>query len=222
VKPCVLSLCDRTGNMVKPWADAGFFCVLVDLKHPPGYSYPSPNVLAIGADVRHWLQYEMHYTPAIVFAFPPCTHLASSGARWFADKGLPPLIHALTLVDRCREIAEWCRCPWMIENPVGRLSSCWRKPDHAFDPCDYGGYLTPPGDVYTKRTCLWTGGGFVMPEPRRVEPADGSKMHRMPPSADRADRRSVTPAGFARAVFEANVVNVAPLFSTEGINHVGA
>ncbi|WP_036291798.1 hypothetical protein [Methylosinus sp. PW1] len=35
-KGAVLSLCDRTGNMAKPWADAGFECFCVDLQHPAG------------------------------------------------------------------------------------------------------------------------------------------------------------------------------------------
>lgn len=43
-----------------------------------------------------------------------------------------------------------------------------------------------------------------MPAKNRVEPTEGSKMHNIPPSADRANIRSETPMGFARAVFEAN------------------
>jgi hypothetical protein len=39
---------------------------------------------------------------------------------------------------------------------------------------------------------------------RPVEAVEGSKMHRLPPSPDRAALRSVTPGGFARAFFEAN------------------
>ena len=93
---------------------------------------------------------------------------------------------------------------YLIENPVSTVSSYWRKPDYTFAPCDYGGYLNPSGDAYTKRTCLWTGNGFVMPEPRRVFPIEGSRMNRLPPSKDRAALRSVTPKGFAQAVFEAN------------------
>lgn len=202
--PCVLSLCDLTGNMVRPWAEAGYFCICLDIQHPDGYSWLAPNVRAIGCDLLHWLQYENIYEPKIIFGFPPCTHLASSGARWFAGKGLRPLIDSLRLVERCEYIGSYCKCPWMIENPVGRLSTCWRKPDHIFDPCDYGGYLTPPGDAYTKRTCLWTDFGFVMPPIKPVAPIEGSKMHRIPPGPDRANIRSATPIGFAKAVFEAN------------------
>jgi hypothetical protein len=207
VIPCVLSLCDRTGNMVRPWAEAGFRCFCVDIQHPAGWTDLAPGVVAIGADVLAdsfpgWVRADL--TPLIAFAFPPCTHLAGSGARWFVTKGLPPLIEALQIVDRCREVCEAAGCPWLIENPVGRLSTCWRKPDYTFDPCDFGGYLTPEGDHYTKKTCLWTGGGFVMPRPRPVMPIEGSKIHLLPPSPDRANLRSETPMGFARAVFEAN------------------
>jgi hypothetical protein len=87
----------------------------------------------------------------------------------------------------------------MLENPVGMLSSYWRKPDYTFQPWQYG-------DTYTKKTCLWTGGGFVMPDAWHVRKPAGTveSIHLMPPSADRGDKRSVTPAGFARAVFEAN------------------
>src|SRR4051812_15570921 len=35
-KGSVLSLCDRTGNMVRPWADAGFECFCVDVRHERG------------------------------------------------------------------------------------------------------------------------------------------------------------------------------------------
>jgi hypothetical protein len=171
----------------------------VDL-HAPAESIP--NVRRVQADVSRFLPPRTTY--AAVFAFPPCTHLAVSGARWFRDKGLDALAQALAVVEACRRICEWSGTRWMIENPVSTLASYWRKPDYIFDPCDYGGYLAPPGDAYTKRTCLWTGGGFVMPPKCPVPPVEGSRMHRLAPSADRGDRRSETPVGFARGVFEAN------------------
>lgn len=156
----------------------------------------------VGGDVCEFLPPRASYVAA--FAFPPCTNLAVSGARWFAEKGLRGVIEGLETVERCRRLLEWCGCPWLLENPVSTISSYWRKPDHTFHPCDYGGYLDPPGDCYTKKTCLWVGGGFRMPERKRVEPVEGSRMHRLAPSAERADIRSQTPEGFARAVFEAN------------------
>jgi hypothetical protein len=198
----VLSLCDRTGHMVAPWLEAGYECWIVDTQHRPG-EHREGNLVRVGADIRTWLPPKRDY--AGVFAFAPCTNLAVSGARWFKEKGLHGLTEAIALVERCVAIAEWAETRWMLENPVGTLATYWRKPDHTFDPCDYAGYLDDPAEeAYTKKTCLWTGGGFVMPEPKAVVPILGSKMHLMPPSADRANLRSVTPRGFARAVFEAN------------------
>ena len=203
----VLSLCDRTGVMVQPWLDAGFDAVTVDLQ-------ADDRVARVGdaswtryrADVRDWFKLDLP-KPAIVFAFPPCTHLAVSGARWFRDKGMRKLIDALSIVEACREFCEdESGAPFAIENPVGTLSTYWRDPDYLFDPHDFAGWADDPdSEAYTKRTCLWTGGGFVYPRRRWVEPTLGSLFHRTPPSADRGDVRSVTPQGFARAVFDANV-----------------
>ena len=197
----VLSLCDETCVMVKPWADAGYLCYTVDLLHPAG-EMREGNIIRVGADVLRYLPPRADYVAA--FAFPACTNLAVSGARWFKDKGLAGLIEGLELVERCRELLEWTDAPYMLENPVSTISTYWRKPDCMFDPCDFGGYEGGEHDAYTKRTCLWTGNGFAMPLPRRIEPAKGSMMHLLPPSDDRARLRSKTPAGFARAVFEAN------------------
>lgn len=201
----VLSLCDRSGVMVRPWLEAGFRCVLVDVQHDKG-EHTEGMLTKVGADVTAWLPPLEDY--GIVFAFPPCTHLARSGARWYRDKGLAALIEGLQAVEACRRICEWSGAPWMLENPVGQLSTYWRTPDHYFDPCDFGGYLEFGGDAYTKKTCLWTGGGFAMPRPKPVPPEGPSPIHFAAPGPDRSDRRSVTPEGFARAVFEANVERV--------------
>jgi hypothetical protein len=200
-QPIVVSLFDFTTIMVAPWARAGCLCYCVDIKHPKGESRQG-NIVRVGADVREWLP--PYADIKILFAFPPCTHVAVTGRRWFRDKGLGALVEALQLFDAALRLAEWTEAPYLIENPVSTVSTYWRKPDFIFDPCDYGGYLNPPADAYTKKTCLWTGNGFVMPPPRPVEAVEGSRMHWFPPSAERGCRRSVTPAGFAQAVFETN------------------
>lgn len=200
-QPIVVSLFDHTANMVKPWAEAGFLCYCVDAKHPAG-EHREGNIIRVGANILEWLP--PYAAIKVLFAFPPCTDVAVSGARWFQDKGLGSLIEALRLFDATIRLAEWTGAPYMIENPVSTVSSYWRKPDHIFDPCDYGAYLSPPRDAYTKKTCLWTGNGFVMPRAKPVKPVEGSRMHRLPPSNHRAAIRSATPKAFAQAVFEAN------------------
>lgn len=198
----VLSLCDRTGVMVQPWAEAGYDCLCVDMQHN-GVSQVG-RITFVGADVREWLPPRTDYR--IAFAFAPCTHIANSGNKHKADKGLDALIEALPIVKDCRDILQWTDAPWMLENPVGSLSTYWRKPDHYFHPYDYTAFEL--GDHYTKKTCLWTGGGFVMP-PRQPDPSlagvePDDRIHKAPPTPERADIRSVTPKGFARAVFLAN------------------
>jgi hypothetical protein len=111
----VLSLCDRTGTMVQPWIDAGYEAITVDLQDAGTICTARHHYVA---DVTKW-HYPLQFgRPAIVFAFPPCTHLAVSGARWFKDKGLAGLIEALAVVEACRDICESSSAAWMLENPV--------------------------------------------------------------------------------------------------------
>lgn len=185
----VLSLFDYTGNMVQPWVAAGFDALCIDIQRD-------------GTDILRWLPPRREYQ--IVFAFPPCTNLAVSGARWFKDKGLAGLASAIELVERARDICEWSDAPWMLENPISTLSTYWRKPDYIFHPHEFAGFW--PQDNYVKQTCLWTGNGFRMPGPFPLKDADqpDDRIHKAPPGPDRANFRSATPMGFARAVFEAN------------------
>ena len=142
-----------------------------------------------------------------VGAFPPCTHVAVSGARDFAKKRGFMLRDALETFEAARQAIVWSGAPGFAENPVGVLSSIPHigKPDFWFHPSDYAGYSPDPeADAYTKKTGLWTFNGFVMSPKRPVDPVQGSKMWRLTPSDDRADQRSATPLGFSIAVFEAN------------------
>ena len=200
-KGVVVSVFDYSGAMVKPWLDAGYTCYIVDIQHPEG-EHREGNLIRVGADIMEW-------TPpphSVVFAsfFPPCTDLAVSGARWFKQKGLYALSDAIRLFARSVELATQFDCPAIIENPVSTISTYWREPDYSFDPCEYADYLETNEEkmqeAYTKRTCLWASKSFVMPPKKGVVPVHGSMMHKLPPSADRANLRSKTPAGFAKAV----------------------
>lgn len=176
----VLSLCDHSGAWSAPYRAAGYDVRQVDLKH--------------GDDVRVFEA--LPYPVRGVLAAPPCTHLASSGARWWAEKGDAALLEAMAVVDACLRIVVVHRpLWWVLENPIGRLSKYLGKPAMSFDPSDYG-------DPYTKRTLLW--GHFAAPMKTPVFASEGSKMHKLPPSEDRQALRSITPAGFAQAFYEAN------------------
>ena len=85
----------------------------------------------------------------MIIAFPDCTHLAVSGSKWFAEKRkdgrqrqsidfFMQFVHS-----KCEKIA--------IENPVGIMSSVYRKPDQIIQPYEFG-------HPESKRTCLWLKG----------------------------------------------------------------
>jgi hypothetical protein len=197
-----LFLCSKTTNMAEPWLAAGYECWLVDIQHPAGEHHDG-RLVRVGADLRTWLPPRRDYVFA--FAFPPCTNQSVSGARWFREKGLAGLAAGIELVERSALICQWTEAPWGLEHPVSVVSSYWRKPDFTFHPWEYAGWLPEPeAENYTKKTCLWTGGGFVMPEPNPAAAPHRNDIWRMPPSDDRGDLRSVTPRGFARAVWAAN------------------
>ena len=197
----VISICDRTGNMVLPWLEAGYEAITIDLQEQVN---PHPARTHLIQNVTHLEpEFALKHSPVGVFCFPPCTDTAVSGARWFRSKGLRALIQALNIVSACQEVAEASGAPWMLENPVSTIATYWREPDHTFHPSDYTGFEL--GDNYTKKTCLWIGNGFVMPDPfMAATDAPDDRIHKAPPGPDRANFRSATPMGFARAVYLAN------------------
>ena len=203
----IISLCDYTGIMVKPWVDAGYYAVLVDPQHE------SHSVNGLIERIPLTLTEAMPSLEKIirthqvcfVAGFPPCTDVAVSGSRWFAAKAEQDKFFqakAALVAEQCRVIGQLAGCPWFFENPVSVFSSIFGKPNYSFNPCDYTGYCAD--DNYTKKTCLWSGGGFELPAPLRDEslgkPDD--RIHKAPPGPDRANFRSATPRGFAQAVFE--------------------
>lgn len=209
-EPIAVFLCDRTGIMAEPWAEAGVTCYCVDVQH----SIRRDRVEHVGAgrvhfvwgDVRTWTPPEGH---RIIFggAFTPCTHQAVSGARDFAKKGGYMLRDGLEMFEAAGQALAWSGAPHFRENPVGVLSSIPHigKPDHYFHPWEYAGWLADPEvENYTKKTCIWSGNGFVMPEKRPAPAPHRADIWLAPPSDDRADIRAATPRGFSQATFEAN------------------
>ncbi len=209
MRDTVISLFDLTGKMIQPWLEAGYECWIVDVQHPPAYDNDGitteGRLHKVHADLsRPWLPPVDRHRIAFVSAFPPCDHLAVSGSRWFKGKGLRRLASSVSMFATAAEFCEWADAPYLIENPVSNISSHWRKSDYRFSPHHFTGYC--PDDNYTKKTCLWVGGGFVMPEQYKAEalgePDD--RIHKCPPGPDRGNIRSATPMGFAEAVFRAN------------------
>lgn len=185
--PTILSLCDYSGAWSKPYRDAGYNVIQVDLKN--------------GGDVR-LLE---HITAPVhgILAAPPCTAFAGSGAQyWPAKDASGETFAALALVDAClRQVAIHRPAWWVLENPVGRLKRWLGPPKMYFHPCDYG-------DPYTKKTGLWGEFNTALPL-NPVEPiracSQGSWIQTLGGNSERTkELRSMTPAGFAQAFFKAN------------------
>ena len=228
----VLSLYDYTAETVRPWAEAGYTCYCFDIQHPP----EGRTEHVSGGGVIHYEALDLwtrenvlgladRFSSGVVFmsSFPVCTDMAVSGAVRFAAKRArnPDFqIDASNHAKWCGELGELLGCPWYVENPVSVLSSFWRKPNHTFHPWNYGGYIPPseaehpkwpdyiaPRDAYPKKTCLWTGGGFSMPEHKPVDfhPGYSGQYKKLGGKSMKTKNiRSATPRGFARAVFLAN------------------
>ena len=136
----------------------------------------------------------------MIIAFPPCTHLAVSGAAWFEQKrkdgrqqqGIDFFMMFTKLW--CKRIA--------IENPVSIMSTIWRKPDQIIHPYQFG-------HMERKSTCLWLKGlpkltptKDVHSEMLRLPKHLSERIHYMTPSPERAKLRSKTFLGIAKAMAE--------------------
>lgn len=207
-KGWVICLCDYTGHFAEPWIQFGYRALLVDPQHKDftiecdGLLWKFPGTIE---DVLPFLSFlVLSGKVSFVMGFPPCTDVAVSGARWWEEKRkADPYFQAKAtrIAEQCRTIGEMCGCPWAFENPVSAFSSIFGEPSYTFDPCDFSELCIE--DQYFKKTCLWTGGGFTMPPPypKGVLGKPDDRIFRAPPSEDRANFRSATPKGFARAVF---------------------
>jgi site-specific DNA-cytosine methylase len=126
----------------------------------------------------------------MIIAFPPCTHLSSSGARWFKQKQADGRQNKA--IEFFLKIA-YARCDKIaIENPIGIMSTHYRKPDQIIQPWQFG-----HGE--TKATCLWLK-GLPKLTPTKVVDGREQRIHKMAPSKDRSKLRSKTYQGIADAM----------------------
>lgn len=82
----------------------------------------------------------------LMIAHPPCTHLAVSGARHFEQKRKDG--RQKQGIDFFMEMINAPIPKIAVENPVGIMSSLYRKPNQIIEPYEYG-------HECTKKTCLW-------------------------------------------------------------------
>ena len=128
----------------------------------------------------------------MIIAFPPCTDLAVSGARYFKEKQKDG--RQQKSIDFFMLFAE-VDCPRVaIENPIGIMSTRWKKPTQIIQPWMFG-----HGE--TKATCLWLK-GLPPLQPTEIVEGREQRVWKMPPSKERAKLRSKTYPGIAKAMAE--------------------
>ena len=231
----LLSLFDHSGEWSRPFAEAGWNVLQVDLKH--------------GDDIRQFsaewlLENVLQGYDAVdgILAAPPCTDFTVTAARhWKNQDASGSTACSVELVRQALRTVDFLKPAfWAIENPAGRIAALVPGVGArrmVWDPCDFAGWTFPTrkdlrrlellrkknldaGDAftkdevdfvkrinaYTKRTVLY--GDFNAPEKRRLEPINTSKWGSWlqslgGKSAKTKELRSITPAGFARAFYEA-------------------
>ena len=182
----ILSLCDYSGEWSRPYREAGYDVRQIDMQLD-------------GRDVRLM----EHPGPVYgILAAPPCTMFGLGGAHLWAKRTEAEMLTALSVVDACLRLVMLCQPTfWALENPKGRLTRWLGAPAYTFQPFWFG-------NAYTKMTHLW--GKFNPPRPSAVAETPPRlrngyvEMISAGNGMSRQSRRSVTPAGFAKAFMEAN------------------
>lgn len=189
----VLIACEFSGTVRDAFLARGHDAVSCDLL--PTES-PGPHIVG---DVLEILDHGWD----LMIAHPPCTHLAVSGARWFKDKveeQEKAITFFMTLINA--PVKRIC-----VENPVGIMSSRYRKPDQYIQPWQFG-------DPFSKRTGLWLKnlpklkptnivdrGEYITYESGARLPVWYAKTYWLP-KKDRKKIRSTTFKGIAHAMAE--------------------
>ena len=211
----LLSLFDETGEASRPYWDAGWNVVQVDLK--------------FGTDINDFccealMELLDGQTAEHVIMQPPCTDFTNSGALWWDSKDADGRTEASAeLVRQSMRTIEFLRPDvWWLENPVGRIERivpCIGRRKAIIEPWHYAGYTDPTAEelarllelrqlgeagrfgemteadidltrrinAYTKKTALW--GMFTLPERREIQPVrvckQGSWLMRLGGKSDR-------------------------------------
>lgn len=177
----VLVACEFSGVVRDAFRARGHFAWSCDLLPSDDMRYHYHQ------DVRAVLGW---YSWDLMIAHPPCTHLSVSGARWWPQKQA----EQAEAIEFVRLLADAPIERIAIENPIGKLSSAWRKPDQIIQPWQFG-----HGE--TKATCLWLK-NLPPLVPTNIVSGREARIHRMPPSPDRGRLRSITYQGIADAMAE--------------------
>lgn len=214
----ILDLCSGTGAWSRPYLEAGYDVRLITLpEQDVRYYHPPKRVYGILAA-----------PPCTDFSVSGVRWWPKKDQEKGLLEALSVVVACLDIVKSTRPHF------WALENPVGRLRRYIGKYKYTFQPYDYGDpwtkrtciwgehnipiktpceikYRHPEGSpsvaaIVAERFPSFTGGTpsgqlGVVDHPELLPP---DWIHRLPPSADRAALRSLTPPGFTKAFFEAN------------------
>lgn len=164
----VLIACEESQAVCKAFRELGHEAYSCDIQHCSG-GHPewhicgdctpllNGNVLVVTMDGK---PHEINGKWDLIIAHPPCTHLAISGMRWFAE-GLKPMELQYEAIDFFMQFVNADCDRIAIENPVCIMSSKYRKPDQIINPWQFG-------HPERKRTCLWLKGLPLLHETNNV------------------------------------------------------
>ena len=201
----ILVACEESGAVTDSFIELGFTNVWSCDLEPCSGKNPHRH---IQGDVTPLLAQKWD----MIIAFPPCTYLTTTGNRWFnidryGDKAIQRHKDREEAIKFFMLFANADCDKIVIENPVGIMSTEWRKSDQIIQPYEFG-------DPYEKKTCLWLKGLPKLQPTQRVEPpkrtqfASGKSMPQWYadawklPKYERAKIRSKTFPGIAKAMAE--------------------
>lgn len=192
----VLIACEYSGTVRDAFAARGHKAISCDLlpRDKPGFHWEG--------DVFDCLKFH-HYNFDLLIGHPPCDFLTVSANKWYKDQ---PKRKSGALVGEERKEARKVSIAFFmdlyncginkvaIENPVGVMSTVFRKPDQVLQPWMFG-----HGE--TKATCLLLKG---LPKlvPTDIVSGREQRLHKLPPSKERWKLRSTTYKGIADAMAE--------------------
>ena len=212
----VLVACEESQEVCKAFRELGHEAYSCDIQEPSG-GHPEWHILgdalkSIDGGQVSTMDGETHGIGKwdLLIAHPPCTYLTVTGNRWFnveryGDAALNRLANRHEAVNFFMEFALSDIPKIAIENPVGHMSTAWRKPDQIIHPYMFG-------DPARKATCLWLKGLPKLTPTDMVEPViihyqngkgTDNPWHmetmKFPPK-DREKARSKTFPGIAKAM----------------------
>jgi hypothetical protein len=194
----VLVACEYSGRVRRAFRALGHIAYSCDLLPAEDSESWEANVYHYQGDLFDMFS-GMYPKWDLLIAHPPCTYLASSGLHWNKRR---PERAALTeeSIEFVKRIAALPVPRIAIENPVGCLSTRWRKPDQIVQPWWFG-------EDASKATCLWLKGLPPLHKTNvlvkdRYANQTASGQNKLGPSADRWKERSRTYEGIAHAMAE--------------------